>query len=42
MPSLEDGIGPVPIKAGSTPQLAQDLIVTNLFKPLFCSFLAIH
>ena len=32
---FEDGIGPVPIKAGSTPQLAQDLIVTNFFIPLF-------
>ena len=28
---LEDGIGPVPIKAGSTPQLAHDFILTNFF-----------
>ena len=31
----EEGIGPVPIKAGSTPQLAQDLIDTNFCKPFF-------
>ena len=32
---FDDGIGPVPIKEGSTPQLAQDLIETNFSIPLF-------
>ena len=32
---FDDGIGPVPINAGSTPQLAHDFIVTNFFKPFF-------
>ena len=30
---FDEGIGPVPIKAGSTPQLAQDFIETNFSKP---------
>ena len=32
---FDDGIGPVPINAGSTPQLAQDLIETNFSIFLF-------
>ena len=35
MPFFDEGIGPVPIKEGSTPQLAQDLIETNFFKSFF-------
>ena len=31
---FDEGIGPVPINAGSTPQLAQDFIDTSFSKPL--------
>ena len=36
---FDEGIGPVPIKAGSTPQLAQDLIDTNFSKLTACPFI---
>ena len=38
---LRDGIGPVPIKAGSTPQLAHDFIATNFFSSLFSASLLV-